>query len=168
MNDCVSEWDRDDNDILRQVLAQSQQEYLDTLKRKAREANTESSHDKASSSGLNDYYDEAFRDSDTGDLSGSPNKKLKVSNTSAKLERSELDEQVNETADKTVDRSETDKETNDNEKCTRHEVSSQALSEERDRNEEAANEPIESVKDAEPSEEAASSSDRSQDASSKH
>lgn len=70
----------DDGDILRRVLAQSQQEYLDSLKRKAKEINTETS-DRASSSGYNycsnEINDESYAScSSTSD--GSPNKKQKL------------------------------------------------------------------------------------------
>lgn len=171
LGDCVSEWD--DNDILRQVLAQSQQEYLDSLKRKAKESYSECSNDKASSSGLNEYYHEAFSEGCSSGLSGSPNKKLKVNNTSP--ERStKLDEQqqqVSETADKTRGetdkaRGETDKAANDNdEKLTRHEVSSQSGEELKcDKIEEVACE--QSIKSDESSE-AATSSTISPDESSK-
>lgn len=190
MSDCVTEcWD--DNDILRQVLAQSQQEYLDSLKRKAKEINCELSNEKASSSGLNNYYHESFREGCASGLSGSPSKKLKVNDSAEQLSdqsTQQLNEQVNETVDKTVDktlektadRDETDKEASDNdEKLTRHaaEVGNQAQSEEpqRDKNEKevATGEQVveaESIKSDESSKsaEATSSMDRSQDESSKH
>lgn len=44
----INDWDNEDGDILRQVLAQSQQEYLDSLKRNAKE--TAPSIEKASTS----------------------------------------------------------------------------------------------------------------------
>lgn len=71
----MSDWDLNDGDILRQVLAQSQQEYLDSLKRKAKEINSESTN-KASSSGY--CYDESYASCSTS----SPNKKQKVHNES--------------------------------------------------------------------------------------
>jgi len=80
----MSDWAMDDGDILRQVLAQSQQEYLDSLKRKAKEINTESSSssNQASSSGYcnnnnntNNNNNESYASCST---SSSPNRKQKV------------------------------------------------------------------------------------------
>lgn len=167
MSDCVSEWD--DNDILRQVLAQSQQEYLDSLKRKAKEINNESSNEKASSSGLNNYYHESFRESCSSGLSGSPSKKLKVNDSSAEQSSDQPNEPVNETADKPdkssekiVETSVDDKEANDNdEQLTRHPAETEAQSEEA-QCDKVAGEPDESIKSE------SSKSTISQDESSKH
>ena len=91
--------DYGDEDILRQVLAQSQQEYLDSLKRKAKDNLELSTSNKASSSGLN-YYDEFREQSKTS--GGSPNKKLKSSNEQC-LRNEKVNEILSEIVDKKCD-----------------------------------------------------------------
>lgn len=103
----------DDGDILRQVLAQSQQEYLDSLKRKAKEINSDQT-DEASSSGLNSYNESSF--SCSSGLNSSPNKKLKVNNEPLKedefikkdqCKEENLKENVNEIVNKKIDKERT-------------------------------------------------------------
>lgn len=83
-----------DGDILRQVIAQSQEEYLDSLKRKAKETH---SGNKSPSNRKKDCNEQRSED-DTGCTSGSsPNKKLKINCDSE--------------SDKTIDNNKTDHKT---------------------------------------------------------
>ena len=91
LNVGINDWDNEDGDILRQVLAQSQQEYLDSLKRKARDFSPCSERASTSKAGLEAICSSSFKHRPEFNEGEQVCKKLKSCNESEKSNKRQFE-----------------------------------------------------------------------------